>query len=126
MSLTFEPEPSNRSSGVAVGHPEACACIDAVLALSRENLLDRAIDVIFENFNDWENSDRFALCDEAIQYLLLNVGEIEPTLLVSFLVITLAAKPQLPSRAKLYAAAECLYLERFGEDRTKKLLVGLE
>jgi hypothetical protein len=126
MSLSFDPEQSNLTSGVALCHPEASTCIDAVIALSRENLLDQAIDLIFESFNDWQSHDRFGLCDEAIQYLLLNVGEIEPTLLVSFLVITLAAKPKLPSRAMLYATAESIYLERFGEDRTKKLLVGLK
>jgi hypothetical protein len=100
--------------------------IDKIIVMPSVSSIDQCIDVIFERFNELQLNGEFSRCDEAIEYLLQKMEKIEPTLLVSFLVITLAAKPKLRFRAALYSAVESAFLVLFGEDRTKKILVGLK
>jgi hypothetical protein len=100
--------------------------LDAIALLSREGQGDRAIDEIFRQFNDFQERGEFALCNDILREVTNHLGRIDPTLLVSFLVITLAAKAKLPARAEVYAIAERVFVERFGEWRARRLLMGLE
>lgn len=126
MRFSLKPDQNNLTFRSAITSTKPRECIDTVIALSRAGLLDRAMDVVFESFNDWQHNGDFQLCDYTILYLLQNVTKIEPTLLVSFLVITLAAKSKLFFRSNLYATAERIYRERFSDKRTRDLLMGLK
>ena len=100
--------------------------IDELILMPHVRSIGQCIDVVFEKFNNLQNDGEFSRCDEAIESLLKKIDRIKPTLLVSFLVITLAAKSKLRLRATLYAAIEAALRKQFGEDRTRKILVGLK
>jgi hypothetical protein len=100
--------------------------IDALILMPHVSPIDECIDVIFETFDELQLNGKFSRCDENLEYLLQKMDKIEPTLLVSFLVITLAAKSKLRFRNALYSAIESAFRVQFGEDRTKKILVGLK
>jgi hypothetical protein len=126
VNISINADRNDFSISHAPSITDAHDCINAVIALDRAGFPDEAIDAVFEKFNDWQHENEFASCDYAIHYLLLNLPKVEPTLLVSFLVITLASKSRLHFRSRLYLTAERIYLKIFGEKRTRDLLMGLK
>jgi hypothetical protein len=104
----------------------ALGLIETVLMLSKSQLLDPAIDVIFKWVSDLLYREDFGACNQLLLLVLWNSQKIDDTLLVSFLVITLAAKPKIPLRSDLYAETERILIQKYGESRTRKVLKGLE
>jgi hypothetical protein len=100
--------------------------METIVLLSQVQQLDEAVYLILSTGNEYLSDGDFEACNEIVEQVLLNVKRIEPTLLVSFLVMTLAAKNKIPARVRLFAKAESMFLERFGADRTRKLVVGLK
>jgi hypothetical protein len=106
------------------GEPEDV--VASVRALSDAGQKERAIDLIFKTFDKYLDEARFDTCNEIIREVNKAPSEFMSTLLVSFLTITLAAKTHIPARSALYASAEGIFCQRYGEDRTRRMLLGLK
>lgn len=100
--------------------------LGSLLALSDAGEKERAIALVFDRFDDWQYECRFAMCDEVLADVSQRPGAFMPTLLCSFLTITLAGKQRLRTRADFYRSARRRYFELYGEERTQGILGGLE
>jgi hypothetical protein len=125
-AVFYEVECSDSVISVTDSDNDLRDFVDKLIVMPYVSSLDECIDVIFEKFNDLQDKGEFSQCDDALYYLLQQIKKIEPTLLVSFLVITLAAKSKLRFRVALYEAVESVFLMLFDEDRIKRILVGLK
>ena len=86
--------------------------------------IDKATDFIFEEFDDLFWAGEFQECDEILASI--NLETLDPTLSMAFLTITLAAKSKLLQRQAFYDKVEEIFLAQRGEEKTKRLLGGLE
>ena len=109
LSLPIHTEPPKRQNNIN-------DCID--------DGIDDAIDIIF-NFVDWMLLNRQFL---PINYMLayLYIDKMHTALIIAFLTITAAAKDNLPNRQGLFDRANRILVDREGEQKTKRLLDGLE
>ncbi len=84
---------------------------------------DSAIDLIFDHMDSLLYDGNFIECDEILQKI--DVNKISTCLMRLILVITIAAKDNLPSRAKLYHKIKSKMLLLKGAETTQKLISRL-
>jgi hypothetical protein len=107
---------------------EVIEFLASVRALASRGRTRSAMDLIMRTLDGRLNCGDTDFCDEALRLVSrrANLAAIGPTLTVSFLTITLAAKGELRFRKRLFAAARHALLNQFGETRTRRILAGLE
>jgi hypothetical protein len=98
--------------------------LGTVYSLSQSGETDRAIDRLFNDFEDLFEAGRFDICDEIISGV--DLARLDTTLKIAYLAVTLCVKGRLVSRAAYYSRAKAVLVEREGEERAKRLLNGLE
>lgn len=87
----------------------------------------KAVGAIFKQFNDLMLAGDFERCDQLLRDAEEKTpASISPTMTVSLLAITLAAKSKLRFRGPLFEKTKSGLLSTYGEDRTKRILAGLE
>lgn len=89
----------------------------------REELTDLSIDIIFEIFDGLFKKGEFERADDL---LLLFKPDMHTPIVLAALTITAAAKSKLKNRKALFGQTKKSYLEKYGEEKTKGLLGGLE
>jgi hypothetical protein len=94
--------------------------------LSNAGQKENAIDLVFYTFDSYQNREQFSICDQIIGRVVREALGLMPTLLVSFLTITLAAKDKFRNRPLLYSVTTRIMKSHFGEARAQRILVGLE
>lgn len=86
--------------------------------------IDEEIDIIF-NFVDWMLlNEHYCACNDMLNQL--SFRKMHTALLIAFLTITAAAKNHLPDRQQFFDRANIVITQREGEQKTKRLLDGLE
>ena len=98
--------------------------LDEVYGLAGNGEEDRAIDVIFEHVNGLLIEGRFDVCDRILAEV--DIARIPPVLMISFLTITAAAKPQLHNRDSFFRNVAGVIARERGERAAERLLNGLE
>jgi hypothetical protein len=104
---------------------EVAEFMGSLRMLSDAGLKEQAIDLIFRRLDQYQDNGEFSICDEIIVEVINDNKKLMPTLLVSFLVITLAGRAHLRFRNALYVATESRFLAEDGEQRTRRILSGL-
>ncbi len=97
---------------------------DEVCGLAGRGEEDRAIDVIFEHVNSLLIEGRFEACDRILAEV--EIARIPPVLMISFLTITAAAKPQLHNRDSFFRNVAGVIARERGARAAERLLDGLE
>lgn len=85
--------------------------------------LEKPTDYIFDKIDEAFLNGEFDLVDLILPQI--NLNELNPSLLISFLCITKAAKSKLNNREAFYLKVEATLLKERGEEKTKRLLWNL-
>ncbi len=125
VDATFAGSFARSSSSEEPDHDEQITLfLSTVYSLARAGESDRGIDHIFEQFEDLFETARFDVCDAIIERI--DVGKIDATLMIGFLVATLIAKDRIRSRPDYYAAVRKKLVEQRGKEQAERLLRGIE
>lgn len=83
-----------------------------------------ALDILFSDVNEMCKRGDFVACDQ--MFAVVELDRLDAILLVGFLSITFLAKDKLPSRPAFVSRVRTLLVHSEGEERTRRLLVGLD
>jgi hypothetical protein len=94
--------------------------LQAIYRLDAHGMVRHAADRVLEHIDNLLNESRFSECDHLFREV--DLTRLSDTLVVSFLGITLAAKPKLKLRAAFYDQALEVVSRRRGRDVAQRLL----
>lgn len=89
-----------------------------------DGLLDAAIDYVYDSISDFRLESKFSEIDKVLEEM--EVEKVPSVILVSFLTSTYTCSDQLPARSGYYLKVRETLIGRFGEERTNKILKGLQ
>lgn len=97
--------------------------MDLINQIARSPSIDDAIDLIFEEIDRLLKEGGFEECDT----ILFGVDPLAhpPSITLAFLTITHAAKSKLKYRERFFDITEHLFVFKYGEEYTQRLLQGL-
>jgi hypothetical protein len=126
--IGVEPVRDNTSAPTSVDTRQIADFYNTVKALVNKGEVRKAMGYIYIHINDLLILGRFRECDEILREATGCVASwvMVPEIMISFLVITIAAKKQLRWRRKLYALIENSLTDTLGAERAEKILVGLD
>jgi len=126
--IRVEPVRDNTSAPPSVDTRQIADFYDTVKALVNMGKVRSAMGHIYRHINNLLILGRFRECDEILREATGRVSSwvMVPEIMISFLVITIAAKKQLRWRRTLYALIENSLTDTLGTERAEKILVGLD
>lgn len=96
--------------------------IENIYSLVSKNQTEKAVDVLFDNFDDLLRRSELDLCDSALRSI--DIRRLDVTTMLGILSITKPARSRLRARAETVLKIEEM-LNSLDPDRTDRLLVGL-
>jgi hypothetical protein len=104
---------------------QAASFVARVLALSRANSIDKAIDEVIEYFDEQLSQNNLNGCNDALREATRHLAQLDPAVSLAILSMTLVEKNRLPSRKPFFSELKRVLTFSRGEPETSRLLHGL-